>query len=60
MIVRVGAGYWLISKMLGGNVLDDEAAVQAAIRTGIKLGAYATLQEAAAAMRARTEAGDAS
>jgi hypothetical protein len=51
MIARIGAKFWLIPKMQGGTMLDDAAAVQAAIKTGVNLGTFDTLAKAADAMR---------
>jgi hypothetical protein len=52
MVAKVGSQYWLIHKMGGGTLLDDDAAVQVAVRTGSKLGVFDSLPAAAAALRA--------
>jgi hypothetical protein len=58
MVARVGSQYWVLSRSNGTRLLDDAEAVEFAVRTGLKLAVFDTLEAAASDMRARLAAGD--
>jgi hypothetical protein len=51
LITKVGGAFWLISRLREGELLDDEEAVQLAIRSRRRLSTHRSLAEAVGALR---------
>ena len=55
IVLRNGGEFWVITKRIGAEIVEDDVAVDHARKTGERLASFKSLAEAAADMQRRCE-----